>query len=156
MSKMIEELAAAVAHFTDKACKAQAAAEDAHAAAEKAQQLLRAASILDKQAPLHFLDNEVELTCHEPDLTWNGCRAVVEVDVHLDVCGQELVLEKHEVALKNCDLDCLSPDYAVVCFTVLDMVKAIAAVLRDEASCDEETAQNIAAITGELRRLAGL
>ena len=72
------------------------------------------------------------------------------------MCGQEVVLEQHEIGLETHDLDCLEPDYAVFCFTVLDLIKAIAEVLRDKASCDEEKTQSIAAITSELRRLAGL
>ncbi len=161
MSKMNEELQKALAKVVSQAMVARVsakeatlAAEEAQCAAEEAESLLRAAAILDKQPPLYFLDSEVELTCHEPELTWSG--QTVEVDVYLDVCGQELTLEQHHVALETDDLDCLDPDYAVFCFTVLDMVKAIAEVLQDDASCDEEKTQHIAAITSELRRLAGL
>ena len=162
MSKMNEELQKVLAKVVSQAMVARAsakeatlAAEEAQCAAEEAESLFRAAAILDKQPPRYFLDSEVELTCHEPDLTWSGHS--VEMDVQLDVCGQELTLEQHHVALEADDLDHqLSPDYAVFCFTVLDLVKAIAEVLQDDASCDEEKTQHIAAITGELRRLAGL
>ena len=161
MNKMNEELQKALAKVVSQSMAARVAAkeatiaaEEAQCAAEEAESLLRAAAILNKQPPLWFLDSEVELTCHEPELAWSGHS--VEVDVQLDVCGQELTLEQHHVALETDDLDCLEPDYAVFRFSVLDLVKAIAAVLRDEASCDEEKTQHIAAITSELRRLAGL
>jgi len=157
MSKMIAELTDSLEHLNKKAQRAQekaqaalAAAEDAHAAAEEAQYLLRAAAIMEEKECRTALHLEVEMTCHEPDLTWTG--QSVEVNVEIDVSGQELVLENHHVALERCDLDALTPDYAVVRFSILDLVEVISEVLEDDASCDEERAQSIQAITNELQK----
>ena len=153
-TKMIEELTAALAHLTDKAREAQAAAEDAHTAAEEAQHLLRAVSILGKGRKSDILRHSVTLECGNPTLSWTP--QSIDIDAEIELSDGDVTtvvtLNRYTVDLDR-ELDGLQPDSAEVEFSVQHMLEVIGETIVDHANGDEQIEAAIAAITSELRNI---
>ena len=154
-TKMIEELTAALAHLTDKAREAQAAAEDAHTAAEEAQHLLRAVSILGKGRKSDVLAQTVKMSCDEPEIHWLDQSIDIDAEIELNHrdASATVMLNQYTIDINAHELDALEPEYAEVEFSVQHLVESIAEVIRDYSSSEEQNEAAIAAVATELRNL---
>ena len=159
MSKMNEEVHKALTRALEKAKAARDAAhaaflsaEDAHIAAEEAESLFRAASIINGQQKSDILRHSVTLECDEPTLHWTPQSIEIDAEVELsDGSVTTLVtLSSYTVDLDS-ELDGLEPDSAEVELSVQHLVEGISETIMDYASGDDETEAAITAIANELR-----